>query len=120
MADGSIKTPIHPRLDVSPKVQEKIHDRLYAQHARIFQVISVIETLMGSIAAKDENGDDDQLTAYFGVLTLMHDTLTDIAEEIEPGSILSAEPSDRERTEAGANARRERNRPASEGGAGHV
>lgn len=92
MADGSIgTTAISPRLEVSPEVQEKMHNRLYAQHSRIFQTISVIETLRDSISAKDENGDDDQLTAYFGVLTLMHDTLTDIAEQIEPGSILQKE-----------------------------
>lgn len=115
MADGSLKSDtsptIPPRLDVSNDVYAKIHERLYAQHSRIFQVISVAETLMGSIAARDENGDDDQLTAYFGILTLMNDTLTDIAEEIEPGSILDREPSDRERTEAGAIERRMRCRP---------
>lgn len=81
MADGSIKT-----FDFGTNPATKaVAERLDEQYHRIFQVQGSIETAMKALDAEVE---DNKFTSVFSALALATQTLTDIANQIEPPTIL--------------------------------
>lgn len=73
-----------------PITQKAIADRLTEQHRRVFQTVSSVETAMTAIDAIDDERADDRMTALWGTLSLVKETLTDIAGHIEPLVMLGA------------------------------
>jgi hypothetical protein len=70
-----------------PIYHKTIADRLNEQHRRIFQAVSGVQTALIAIDAMDEA--DDKMAALRGTLSLVKETLTDIAEQIEPPVVLA-------------------------------
>lgn len=98
-------TPIRPAAAIAqrPELQpfhndratdEQISKRLDKQYHRIFQMQNIVQTVMGVIAAREERESkpdslgDGELTALWGSLSVVTETLEDIAEQLEPPAIL--------------------------------
>jgi hypothetical protein len=74
-----------------PIYHKTIADRLNEQHRRIFQAVSGVETAMSAIDAMDDGSGASKMAALWGTLSLVKETLTDIAEQIDPPVVLARE-----------------------------
>jgi DNA-binding GntR family transcriptional regulator len=74
-----------------PIYHKTIADRLNEQHRRIFRAVSSVETAMSAIDAMDDGGGDRNTAALWRTLSLVRETLTDIAEQIDPPVVLARE-----------------------------
>jgi hypothetical protein len=82
-----------------PLLDKAIAERLDVQYHRIFQMVNIVETVMSVLNARDDrelaarddrdgNPEDGELTALFGSLSAVRETLENIAEHLEPIVIL--------------------------------
>ena len=74
-----------------PITDKAIAGRLNEQHRRILQAVSSVETAMSAIDALDDGAADHKMAALWGILSLVLETLTDIATQIEPPVMLARE-----------------------------
>jgi hypothetical protein len=75
-----------------PLLDKAIADRLDKQYHRIFQMVNVVETVMAALAARDDRedsnpGNDGELTALWGSLSVVAETLENIAGHLEPAAV---------------------------------
>lgn len=70
----------------TPVVSKALADRLHVQYCRIFQMQDIVSTIMSVLAARDDrdsNPGDGELTAVWGSLSVVHETLEDIAGQLD-------------------------------------
>jgi hypothetical protein len=84
----SAANPVTPDAGTGPATKV-IADRLDEQHRRIFQTVSIVETVMKVINDLDDCGEDSELSALWGSLSLVRETLENIAEHIEPNMLMA-------------------------------
>ena len=66
-----------------PAVDKGIADRLDEQRRRIYQAAGSVQTVMKAIDALDDEGMDHDMVALWSSLSLVRDTLKDIAGQLE-------------------------------------
>jgi hypothetical protein len=85
----------------SPKTQPAVHvdrapdkiiaDRLDEQRRRIYQAEGSVQTVMKAINALDDEGTNRELAAVWSSLSLVQETLNDIAGQLEASVVLKQE-----------------------------